>query len=175
MTEPVSTSAAAPPPQPRTRGWVKILLAVSLALNLAVAGMAIGAFVRNGGPPPGRDHMGLGPLSDALAPADRRALRKAFIDHFPDLRKGREALRADFDALLAALRAEPFDPAALDTALTVIAARNSERLDRGRDVIADYLKTMPDAARAAFADRLEKALERATRLGKRKDKARKDE
>jgi uncharacterized membrane protein len=171
MTESVTPPPAQPTPvQQRTRGWIKILLAVSLALNLAVAGMAIGAFLRNGGPPQGRDDMGLGPLADALAPADRRALRKAFIDHFPDLRKGREALRADFDALLAALRAEPFDPVALDAALTVIATRNTERLDSGRDIIADYLKTMPDAARAAFADRLEKALERAARWGRHKER-----
>lgn len=172
MTEPVSTPSLAPPPapQPRTRGWVKILLAVSLALNLAVAGMAIGAFVRNGGPPPGRDDMGLGPLAEALAPADRRALRKAFVDHFPEFRKGREALRADFDALLLALRADPFDPAALDAALSVITTRNTERLSSGREIMADYLKTMPDTARAEFADRLEKALERAARWGKDRKK-----
>lgn len=164
-TPPMPPAPAAPAEPPaRKRSWIRIALAVSLALNLAVAGMAVGAFLRNGGPP-GRGDMGLGPLADALSAQDRRALRKAFVDHFPELRQGREALRAEFDGLLVALRAEPFDPAALDAALSDIARRNTDRLDQGRSVIADYLKTMPDEGRAAFADRLERLLDRP--FGKR--------
>lgn len=165
----MSDTAPQPPVPPApTRGWVKVLLAVSLALNLAIIGMAAGAFLRNGGPPGRGDDrdFGLGPLADALSREDRRALRDAFLERHPDGMGGRAALRADFDALLAALRAEPFDPAALDAAFASIAARNADLLERGRSVVADYLKTMDAATRAAFADRLETALLRGDRLDK---------
>lgn len=159
---PSPAPAAAPPAPPRTRGWIRILLAVSLALNLAVAGLAVGAFVKNGGPPPRHDErdMGLGPLGDALSREDRRALRKEFLARFPELKIGRAALQADFAALMAALRADPFDPVALDAAVQVISDRNTERLATIRDIISDYLKSLTPEARVAFADRLEKALSR---------------
>lgn len=151
---------ASPPPSaaPRTRGWVKILLAVSLAANLAVAGLAAGAFLRHG-PPRDRD-IGLGPLAQAMTRDDWKAMRPAFLERHPDLKAGPAVLRGDFAALLAALRGEPFDPAALDGALEGIASRNADRLASARAVIADHLKAMTPAARAAYADRLERVLER---------------
>ncbi len=158
--------ASAPPAA--TRPWIKVLLAISLALNLGVAGLAAGAMLRSHDGPRGEHDFGLGPIGDALTREDRKALRQAFVTAHPDLgRRGMAALRADFDPLLVALRADPFDPAALETALRVMADRNAERLETGRRVIADYLTAMSPAARAEFADRLEEVLARAA---KRKDK-----
>lgn len=160
-------------PPPRTRGWIKALLAASLALNLAVAGVTAGAFLRHGGPPAADRDLGLGPLGDALTREDRKALRKAFVAAHPDLKKGLSALKGDFDAVIAALRAEPFDAAALDAALATVALRNADRLDTARNLIADYLKALAPEARAAFADRLEQALARAEKHDrKREDKDR---
>lgn len=161
-----------PPAPPRTRGWVRTLLVVSLAINLGVAGLAVGAFVKNGGPPPrmeGRD-LGLGPMGDALNRDDRRALRKAFLARFPELKAGRAALQADFAALIDALRAEPFDPAAVDAAILVIADRNSERLASIRDIFSNYLVSLSPEARSAFADRLQASLSRDDRKGKDHDR-----
>ena len=75
-------------------------------------------------------------------------------------------MQAEFAALVAALRADPFDPTALDTALAAIAARNQSLLDTGRELVAERLKALDAAGRAAFADRLEKHIGRD---GKRKD------
>jgi uncharacterized membrane protein len=110
MTEPTPLSTA---PQPAgTRRGLKIALAVSVALNLAVAGLVAGAWVKGG---PGhvmpRD-LSFGPFSEALNAEDRRALRKALLDRAPGFRDARKAAQAEFTALLAALRASPFDPAA---------------------------------------------------------------
>lgn len=160
-----------PAPAFRTRPWIKVVLALSLALNLGIAGMTAGAFLRHGGPPSADRDLGLGPLGDALTREDRKALRKAFVAAHPDLKKGAAALRADFDAVLAALRAQPFDPAALDAALATVALRNADRLETARGVIAGYLKAMPPEARAAFADRLEKTLSRA----EKRDRWRRDQ
>lgn len=140
--------------------WIKIALAVSVALNLAVAGLAAGAWLREGhGRSMPRD-MSFGPFTEALSDLDRRELRRAFGDRGPGFREARQQMRVDLAALLASLRADPFDPAATEAALTVVARRTTERLDLGRDLITGRILAMTDAERQAFADRLERGLKR---------------
>ena len=166
MTEPSTASA--------TSGgagrWTKVLLAVSLALNLLVAGLAIGSVLRDGPPKGGRD-FGLGPISEALSREDRKALRRAFLERHPDARSDRREMRAEFDTLLAALRADPFDPAALDEALQAVARRNADLLATGRELVAARLKAMDAAQRTAFADRLEDGLRRFGRKDRDDEKS----
>jgi uncharacterized membrane protein len=161
MTEPTPQPTA---PQPAGTGrGLKIALAVSVALNLAVAGLVAGAWVKGG---PGhvmpRD-LSFGPFSAALNAEDRRALRKALFDRAPGFRDARKAAQAEFTALLAALRASPFDPAAAQSALAAIEARNAGRLELGRSLIEARITEMSEADRLAFADRLEKGLRRRPR------------
>ena len=145
-----------------TRGW-RIALAVSLALNLAVAGLAAGMALRNAGLVPGlppaaaaaRDP-GLGPFGPALSPEDRRALRRAFTGERADVVSG---LRAD----QAALRAEPYDPAAVSALNLRMGERQRERAEIGRRLIEARLAAMTPEARRAFADRLEAAFARGGR------------
>lgn len=147
------------PAVPTSRG-VKIALALSVALNLAVAGLAAGAWLRDGphgGMP--RD-MTFGPFSEALDAADRKSIRRALLDRVSEFRSQREAARAEFEILLGALRADPFDPAALKTALAALEARNAERLELGRTLIETRLIEMTPEERSAFADRLEKGMRR---------------
>ena len=141
--------------KPRGNRRLKIALALSLAFNLCIIGVICGVMLRDGPPRSGRD-FGLGPLSEALSHEDRRALRKAFVARHPDIRDAKRQMRAEFDAVVAALRADPFDPAVLDGALAAIAARNQSLLDTGRELVAERLKAMTAEERAAFADRLEK-------------------
>lgn len=146
--------------RPRGNRRLKIALAVSLAFNLCIVGVIAGVLLRDGPPRGGGRDFGLGPLSEALSHEDRRALRKAFVARHPDIRDARRQMRAEFDAVVAALKADPFDPAALDGALAAIAARNQSLLDTGRELVAERLKAMTVAERAAFADRLEKRVGR---------------
>lgn len=160
-TNPISPppSAEVPPVQTGPR-WMKIALVVSVALNLAVAGLVLGAWLGDGphkGMP--RD-LSFGPFSEALSDADRRALRKDLMGRAGEFRSSREAARTEFAALLDALRADPFDPAAMTAALTAIETRNAERLDLGRSLIETRLIEMSAAERRAFADRLEQGLRR---------------
>jgi uncharacterized membrane protein len=150
---PGSETAAA-----RTGRWVKVVLAVSLALNLAVAGLALGAWLQEG---PGRGMprgLSFGPFSEALSPDDKRALRQALTERAPDMRGDHQAARADMEAVLTALRADPFDPAGLTAALAQVEARLAGRLTLGRSLIESRLLEMTDADRQAFADRLERTL-----------------
>jgi uncharacterized membrane protein len=159
MTDPVTS---APKPAPTSRG-VKIALAVSVALNLAVAGLAAGAWLRDGprgGMP--RD-MSFGPFSEALDDADRKSIRRSLLERVGEFREQRQAAKAEFETLLVTLRAEPFDPAAMKSALAAIEARNSQRLELGRTLIETRLIEMSPEARRAFADRLEKGLRRGGR------------
>ena len=160
MTE---TQTNAPLSPPATSRGVKIALAVSVALNLAVAGLAAGAWLRDGprgGMP--RD-MSFGPFSEALDDADRKSIRRSLLERVGEFREQRKAAKAEFEALLVALRAEPFEPAAMQAALAAIEARNSERLELGRTLIETRLIEMSPEARRAFADRLEKGLRRVGR------------
>jgi uncharacterized membrane protein len=153
---------AAPPGQTGPR-WMKIALVISVALNLAVAGLVLGAWLGDGprkGMP--RD-MSFGPFSEALSDADRRALRKGLMDRMGEFRTSREAARAEFETLLATLRADPFDQGAMTTALTAIETRNAERLALGRNLIATRIAEMTPDERQAFADRLERGLRRGGR------------
>lgn len=160
MTDPVTP---APTPEPTTSRGVKIALAVSVALNLAVAGLAAGAWLRDGprgGMP--RD-MSFGPFSEALDDADRKSIRRSLLERVGEFREQRQAAKAEFEMLLVALRAEPFDSTAMKSALAAIEARNSQRLELGRTLIETRLIEMSAEARKAFADRLEKGLRRGGR------------
>ncbi len=155
MSDPNSTRPVSATP----RG-VKIALALSVALNLAVAGLAVGAWLGDGphrGMP--RD-MSFGPFSAALDSDDRRAIRRALMERLGEFREQRAAAQAEFETLLTALRADPFDAGALKSALAALEARNAERLELGRSLIETRLIEMSPEERAAFADRLEQGLKR---------------
>jgi uncharacterized membrane protein len=156
MTDPQTPPQSVPP---ASRG-VKIALVISVALNLATAGIVAGAWLGDGhrrGMP--RD-LSFGPFSEALSQKDRRALRAAFVERAREFRKSREASRAEFEALLVALRAKPLDPATLTAALSAIETRNAQRLELGRSLIEERVIAMTVAERQAFADRLEEGLRR---------------
>lgn len=135
--------------------WMQIALGLSLALNLAVVGMAAGSLVRLGGvdamrsPPQNL----VGALLHEMPSTDRRALRDLIRNQTE--RSGQR--RDEAAAMVAALRAVPFQPAAM-------AARIETHTDRRAAVHAatmqgwlDRVSAMSDSARAAYADRLQRA------------------
>lgn len=146
---------------------LKLLLAVSLALNLAVAGTLAGTALRGHDPdhrPPSavRD-LSFGPFTEALTREQRRAMLQGFADRGPGLRAARAQIRADFDAVLAALRATPFDAAAFQMAVEAQSSRITTRAEAGRDALVGLVVQMSEADRAAFLQRLEAALDRGSR------------
>ncbi|MDP5215657.1 periplasmic heavy metal sensor [Ruegeria sp. 2205SS24-7] len=151
----------------RTRTWVKLLLGVSLALNLAVAGLAVGAMLRFGGD----DHKRPMPktvgstLYRALPDEDRKALRT----QTRDIHKARRgAKEGDLKAVIAVLDAEPFDPQALRDVIGKQAkARNAVFMEMQTAWIEQVL-TMDDVERQAYADRLEELAQRKRNKGGKK-------
>ncbi len=161
MTE---TPQPTPPPN---RRWVKIVLVVSLALNLAVLGVVAGGLIarhRAMDAPPMIDRalapLGLRLYARAMDAEDRRAVIDAARDRRADLAAGRSALRGHFAALAGALRAEPFDPAAVAAVLADQRRAAGRQLALGQDILVDRIAAMPRERRLDFAARIEAALDR---------------
>lgn len=145
----------------RSGKGLRIALAVSVALNLLILGLVAGAVLRDGGPR-GRmmGDVAFGPFTEALAPEDRAALRRDFVQRMPGMRDMRRQMRTDFAGLLAALRAEPFDMEAVRGLIAGQSDRMAERLALGQDLLVARIGAMTPAERVAFADRLEQRLRR---------------
>jgi uncharacterized membrane protein len=144
---------------------MKILLVVSLALNLLVAGALIGAVARHD-----RDERRersevprefmRSPFLGALEGEDRRAVGRELMRDEGSLRENRAELRARFERLLVAIRAEPFDRAAIEAILDEQRAAGARRLELAEAAVLDRLSAMSPEARAAYADRLDRSLRR---------------
>ena len=135
------------------RLW-RIVLVVSLALNVAViggvAGLAISGRAADG--PPQRFMFDFGPLGRVLDPEDRRAIGHAMR------RDGakpfsRDEMKEKVSGLAAALRAEPFGVAVL----FVDFRSRSERVQQhAQEAFVAQLSAMSVEARTRLADRLER-------------------
>lgn len=155
MTEQPAAPSVPAVPGRRLR-WVLI---ASLAVNLAFGGMMLGAFLHGG--PGGRDmvrDLGFGPYDAALRPEDRVALRSLLRARDTDLTAVRAEARNDFRVILTALRAEPFDAAALNAALGVQQGHLTARMTLGNQTLRDFLAGLSPVDRKDFADRLEARL-----------------
>lgn len=158
-----------PPPQaPKgTPLWIRIALVVSLAVNLLIAGIVIGASVtRDRGANPVRAEIAaardLGPLPFvvALEREDRRALARALRGEAASLRQNREELRVRFESLLTALRAEPFDAETVRGLMREQREIAVRRQEIGERILLERLGEMTPAERNAYADRLDRSLRR---------------
>lgn len=138
---------------------VRIVLVVSLALNLAVAGLVVGSFAsgRMGEGPPRSFDLGIGAMARALTPEDRRQIGTQLRRARP---MGEFNPRGQVEQLIDALRADPFDPDALQAAVAEQAQRTALVQTAAQDVVVDHIAAMSDADRAAFADRLVNELSR---------------
>ncbi|MQQ08863.1 periplasmic heavy metal sensor [Epibacterium sp. SM1979] len=143
-------------PQKPSKGprWVRILLVISLAVNVAVVGVMAGTAYRIKDRRGGHD----GPPSlsvmvfRAMEPEMRRDLMRRAAGHHKDLRAQRHA---DRDALYQALRAEPFDAAAVAAVLEEQAQRQYQVREGLRMVWLEEVSQMSAEERAQLIERLE--------------------
>ena len=158
MPQPQDTSP------PRRRIGLRVLLFISLALNMVIIGVVGGAILNFSR---GEDHpimvsrdLGLGAYFAALEPSGRRELNKELRARKGELRASRSEWRSSLVETTAAIRAEPFDAARVRAAVE----RQAELAARGREyglnVMIAQLERMSPQQRAAFADRLEEASRR---------------
>lgn len=157
----------------KPRRWMPVFLAISLGLNLMIAGLVAGAWW-SGGPPGSGPRAGAGggpgfsPLTRALSDEDRAATRQALRDRGSALRRSRKEDRTEMARLVTALRAEPFDVTAVEEVFASQRSRASDRVAIGQAVLFERISAMSAADRAAFADRVEEEMAKRPRRGDRK-------
>lgn len=152
-------------PGKRRLRWGPVALAVSLAFNLLFVGLVGGTALNRARddrhrPPERGELLNYGPYTSALTTEDRLELRQALIGEAGVLREIRREVRRDFNRLLDALRAQPYDPEAANAILEMQQARVQRQIKLVSVVLLEHLAGMSDAERLAFADRLEKVLRR---------------
>jgi uncharacterized membrane protein len=151
--------------QPKKRRWMTPVLIASLAVNLLVAGVVVGAYLSDDGPRKrnseeqraARGVMGE-PFFRALPTKDRRAVMDAILAERDTVRDSRRQLRASVENVLAAIRADTFDRTAVAKLLGEQRNAAQTRQDLGERLLLDRLEQMSPAERAAYADALEKRL-----------------
>lgn len=149
----------------------RILLPLSLGLNVLVLGVVAGALLHGpDGRPPRAVDLSLGPLTRALEQSDRQAISAQIRK---DIRRGalaadsRAGRSGDLRALLEAIRAEPFDAGAISAHLAAQRVRVQTWGDAAERALLARLTAMTPAQRAAFADRLEREFRDRERMGDR--------
>jgi len=154
-------------PKPNSNGangtsrWIRVLLMASLSLNLLIIGVFLGAMfiggAHHGHHAPGLDRAG-GPLTRALGPEDRRAIGRQMRQAYQDGRPGRAQQKAAFDAMIAALRQNPFDRAEVEARMQDMRRFVQARLALGQTLLLDRFEQMTPSDRAAYAERLAEQL-----------------
>lgn len=153
-------------PKPKRR-WVSVLLTVSLALNLLIVGVALGTVYRIKGGDHGKAPPGFGPaLYRALPKEDRKALRGELSERHL---KGSKLRSQDFAAMGEALRAEPFNPEAVQALLQQQAQAMAAMQGALQEEWLARITAMTDAERQVYADRLQEVISRKSHRHKHKD------
>ncbi len=123
-----------------------VALLVSVAVNLTIAGFI---FARVAGPRPGGEVERIVAIGIRAFPPE---IQKAIAD---GSKAKRDEMKARLDAvqdarrkMFDAMRANPFDPAALDAAYTELRARTADLQEVGQDIVADALAHAPADVRA---------------------------
>lgn len=150
-------------PKTGMKRWVKVLLVVSLALNLLIIGTVAGAMLSKSKwqrhHPPRLD-LAVGPLTRALSHEDRRDIGRKMRQAYRQGDKPRADLRAELDGLVADLKAMPFDPAAIASRLGRHRDIFDARFQLGQELLLERLTQMNPEERAAYADRLGEVLDK---------------
>lgn len=148
--------------------WLLAGLVVSLALNLFLVGLGVGALVFGGGAKRGPEaEAAAGPrraplwmagrgLSPAHRPGYREVLRRATREARPDLIEARRLKRQAFDAMAAT----PYDAEAVAADLAQARTLEFRARTRLEKDIAVFAATLPPDERAALAESLRAVMTR---------------
>lgn len=159
MNEPASSS---PTPALRASRWTRIALVISLALNLAVIGVAAGTLLRPE-PEPKRGNkdgriareFGLGPFARALTKEDRAIIRGQIGKTRGNYKANRGKLRAILTETFDVIRAPELDVARLEALFAAQRDIIGSAQITGQKLLIERLKSMSAKERSAFAERAE--------------------
>lgn len=138
------------------RPGLRALLIGSLALNLLVVGVIGGGMIAGRGMPLpfGGPDMNIGPFAAALDGRDRDIIRDELRRRVDTQRLRRGDRTETMNEFLAALRADPFDPAPIEQIFLDQRAQATAALTAGQEVLLDRITEMTPQGRADFAEKL---------------------
>ena len=149
-------------------GWMKLLLILSLSVNVAIAGLIGGSAIRHWQQgvasgkwqnEPGLDRRQTRILR--MVPDARRAEARAILLARQDEYKtARETMRVTQQALIEAIRQEPLDPDRLAAALAERRQASGRMWGIGYEQMAEIVHRLDAAERAELAKRLEERTRR---------------
>ncbi|MGE4291526.1 MAG: periplasmic heavy metal sensor [Desulfovibrio sp.] len=132
------------------------LLVASLALNMLLGGYFMAGMLRHPFHPPD-PFAGLpNPqrIREVLPDSRRELLHTVLEIHLPEVRKAMDALFATQKEVAEAIRAEPFDAAALQKILDIYAARQQELILVHQATVSDLIRRLDAGDRARVAELL---------------------
>jgi len=144
--------------KPRTV-W-RIVLVLSLALNLLIAGLVVGGVAsgRFQDGPPRNFSFGVGPMAAALSPQERRQLGRSLRED----RVLRDVnLRGRVTAITSVLRSDPFDADAFADLLANQGAQVARMQESAQNALTATIAAMTPERRQAFADQVEQEMAKA--------------
>lgn len=138
---------------PQKRGWMPVVLGLSLAINLAVVAAVSGAAWRHKDAVRGGPHASSkgGALYIKALPREMRAEMR---EQMRGLRSD-GGWRSDTSDMLAILRSTPFDPAAATAILDAERAVSLSRRNAATAAWLDQISAMTASERRVYADRLQ--------------------
>jgi uncharacterized membrane protein len=146
-----------------TRGF-KILLGISLAVNLAVTGLVAGAFVRKGpgGPMGGNAQVNYARSYIQALPKEQR---REVVEALRHSKHGgsRVERRAHHADVVEILRADVFDRPAIEAVLALQIASTLDAQSAGQERWLNIIEKMSIEERRAYVDGIENALKRGTK------------
>ena len=150
----------------RARNIWKVILAISLALNIAVLGAIGGAALRfSKGPPAGKAYLKERQIGSvymrALNPDQKRELGRQMRELEKGSKENRVKMEAGFQEAIRILRSANFDREKFETVVNGHAARSNQRLKNAQMILLSHINSMDINERSTYADRIEIALSRA--------------
>ena len=159
-------------------GWMKLLLILSLSVNVAIAGLVGGSAIRHWqhGAASGKwqNEPGLDRRQSRILrmvpDARREEARTILLARQDEYKAARETMRAAQQALVEAIRQEPLDPDRLAAALAERRAASGRMWGIGYEQMVNIVHRLNAAERAELAKRLEERtrrwMERMERKGR---------
>lgn len=130
----------------------------SLAINLLLVGLIAGSYLNGrSGPPRGYD-LQLGPLAQVLPREDRRKIGDRIRAEVGASGQSRRERRAAFEALLAAVEAQPFDPERLSFLISAQQDRQDIVRSAAIEAFVAHLTTLTADERQSLAENLREGI-----------------
>lgn len=139
----------------KTATWVKIVLAISLALNLGIAGIIVGLAFRGAHPPMPKFERERLSMPVLLMPDEyRERFHTSIRERRSELREERGKLRQLRQKLISALQMEPFDISLVEAVLEEQRGLLTGLVKSGHDEVIRQIASMSEEDRAYYLENL---------------------